>query len=163
MSEGLKKSKALLAARGKMGLAKSFFSRTATAEQTKPVQNKKGTIKPAKPADYENETVEMPRESKLMVCLNILCSLVSTGPLTVIQLKTILKTDETRLKPLLKLLWDRGFVEEDAIDEKESRYTVTERGTKILKVISPIVKEAHKMRIRDLEMLSSALLTAGYQ
>jgi DNA-binding HxlR family transcriptional regulator len=165
MSEAIKKSKAILAAKDTLEIAKSFIKRNVHSEQPKTVLTKKQTPKPPKPSKpvrYERVIVEQPRESKLIVCLNILCTLVSTGPLTISQLKISLKLDEARLSPLLKLLWNRGFVEEEPLTPTESRYRVTERGTKMLKVVSPIIREAQKMRIRDLEAVTNALFAAGY-
>jgi DNA-binding HxlR family transcriptional regulator len=165
MSEAIKKSKAILAARDTVKLAKQFIERNVRSDKPKSIEKSKVTQppKPTKPVRYERITVEPPRESKLIVCLNILCTLVSTGPLTLNQLKISLNLDEPRLSPLLKLLWNRGFIEEEPLTPTDSRYRITERGTKILKVISPIIREAQKIRIRDLEAVSNALFAAGYR
>jgi DNA-binding HxlR family transcriptional regulator len=165
MSEAIKKSKAILAAKDTVKFAKQFIERNVHSDRPKSNVEKNQVIqppKPTKPVRYERITLEPPRESKLIVCLNILCTLVSTGPLTLKQLKISLKLDEARLSPLLKLLWNRGFIEEEPLTPTESRYRITERGTKILKVISPIIREAQKIRIRDLETVSNALFAAGY-
>jgi hypothetical protein len=39
---------------------------------------------------------------------------------------------------------------------------VTERGLKVLKVVSPLIKEAHKLEMRNFEAISSVLSGAGY-
>ena len=165
MSEAIKKSKAIIAAKDTVKLAKQFIERNVRSDKPKSIENNQAVKlpKPAKPVRYERITVEPPKESKLIVCLNILCALVSKGPLTINQLKISLKLDEPRISPLLKLLWNRGFVEEEPLTPTESRYRITERGSKILKVISPIIQEAQKMRIRDLEAVSNALFAAGYR
>ena len=40
-------------------------------------------------------------------------------------------------------------------------YVGTERGLKVLKVINPIVKEAHKIQMRNFELISNTLSEAG--
>jgi DNA-binding PadR family transcriptional regulator len=61
------------------------------------------------------------------------------------------------------LLIDRGLVEQQNWGENEIVYAVTERGLKVLKVVSPIIREAHKIQIRDFEIISTTLSEAGYR
>jgi len=108
------------------------------------------------------ESVERPYKSKLMICIEVLCTLVSNGPMKLTQLKDKFEMDESRLKPHLRLLWNRGLVEEENFGDNKIYYVVTERGLKVLKVISPIIREAHKINVRDFEAISSVLSGAGY-
>jgi predicted transcriptional regulator len=101
--------------------------------------------------------------SKLMICIDILCSLVSDGPMKFIQLSHKVELDTVRLIPHLRLLIDRGLVEQQNWGENEIVYAVTERGLKVLKVVSPIIREAHKIQIRDFEIISTTLSEAGYR
>ncbi len=147
-------------------LVKSIRAAKETVERAKSMFTKKETVEQQSmpmltPSVLENVNVEASHESKLMVCLKVLCTLVSCGPMSAKQLRTVFMMDESRLKPLLTLLWNRGHIEEEMIGN-ESRYVVTERGLKILKIISPIIKEAHKIRMQNFEDLSIALSGAGY-
>ena len=163
MSTALKKAKSLLGSKETIELAKSFLAPKDKGEQRKiSFIRKENAVEEDRPVVFENPTVETAHESKLMVCLNILCTLVSKGPMKQKQLKNEFKINETRLKPLIRLLWNRGLIEEEKKGSTDPRYVVTERGTKVLKVIGPIIKEAHKIRIRDFEALTTALTGAGY-
>lgn len=108
------------------------------------------------------QTDEKPYRSKLIVCIDILCTLVSNGPLKFTQLSDKVELDTLRLIPHLRLLIDRGLVEQENLGESEVFYIVTARGLKVLKVVNPIIKEAHKLQMRDLETISNTLAEAGY-
>jgi predicted transcriptional regulator len=153
-TQSLELVKSIRAAKETVGRAKSMFTKKeeTVEQQSMPIP---------RPTVFERGTFEASHESKLMVCLKVLCTLVSCGPMSAKQLRTMFAMDESRLKPLLTLLWNRGHIEEEMIG-KESRYVVTERGLKILKVISPIIKEAHKIRMRNFEDISIALSGAGF-
>ena len=69
--------------------------------------------------------------------------------------------DESRLEPNLRLLWNRGLIEEERFD-KETHYVITERGLTVLKVVSPLIREAHKLQIRNFEAITCVLSGAGY-
>jgi predicted transcriptional regulator len=99
--------------------------------------------------------------SKLVVCIDILCSLVANGPMTFIQLSHKVELDTIRLSPHLKLLIDRELIEQQTWGENEIVYVITKRGLKVLKVVHPIVKEAHKLQIRNFELISNTLSEAG--
>jgi len=116
----------------------------------------------AKSVFVRKEKVERPYKSKLMICTEVLCTLVSNGPMKLTQLRDKFEMDESRLKPHLRLLWNRGLVEEENFGDNNIYYVVTERGLKVLKVISPIIREAHKINVRDFEAISSVLSGAGY-
>ena len=105
---------------------------------------------------------EKPYRSKLVVCIDILCTLVSNGPMRFTQLSYKVELDTLRLIPHLRLLIDRGLVEQQNLGENEIFYIVTGRGLKVLKVVNPIIKEAHKLQMRDLETISNTLSEAGY-
>jgi hypothetical protein len=78
------------------------------------------------------------------------------------QLSHKVELDTIRLIPHLRLLIDRGLLEQQNLGEKGIFYVVTERGLKVLKVVSPIIKEAHKIQMRDFEIISNTLSEAGY-
>jgi DNA-binding PadR family transcriptional regulator len=65
--------------------------------------------------------------------------------------------DKSRLIPLLRLLHNRGLVEKQNQGEQKIFYFVTERGLKVLKVLNPLIQEAHKIGLRNLEVISSTL------
>jgi predicted transcriptional regulator len=116
----------------------------------------------AKSLISRREKDEKPYRSKLVICIDILCTLVSNGPMKFIQLSHKVELDTIRLIPHLRLLIDRGLVDQQNLDENEIVYVVTGRGKKVLKVISPIIREAHKIQIRDFETISNTLSEAGY-
>jgi len=122
----------------------------------------KEKVEGAKSSPVRKEKVERPYKSKLMICIEILCTLVSNGPMKLTQLLDKFEMDEYRLKPHLSLLWNRGLVEEKNFGDNEIHYVVTERGLKVLNVIGPIIKEVHKIQTRDFELISNTLSEAGY-
>jgi predicted transcriptional regulator len=124
------------------------------------VRNK--TVEPAKPLLVRKERVEKPYESKLMICIEVLCALVSHGPMNLTRLCGRIGRGKSLLEPHLRLLWDRGLVEEENFGGNEAHYVVTEKGLKVLKVIAPLLKEAHKIHMHDFEAVSTALSGAGY-
>jgi predicted transcriptional regulator len=119
-------------------------------------------ISEAKSLIIRKESDEKLYRSKLMICIDILCSLVSNGSMKLIQLSHKVELDTIRLIPHLRLLIDRGLLEQQNLGEKGIFYVVTERGLKVLKVVSPIIKEAHKIQMRDFEIISNTLSEAGY-
>jgi predicted transcriptional regulator len=116
----------------------------------------------AKSLLVQKERVETPYKSKLMICTEVLCTLVSNGPMKLTQLKDKFEIDESRLKPHLRLLWNRGLVEEESFGDNNIYYVATERGLKVLKVIGPLIREAHKIQMRDFEIFLNTLSEAGY-
>ena len=120
------------------------------------------TISKAKSRIIRKESDENLVRSKLMICIDVLCSLVSNGPMKFIQLSHKVELDTIRLIPHLRLLIDRDLLEQQNWGENEIVYVVTERGLKVLKVVSPIIREAHKIQMRDFEMISNTLSEAGY-
>ena len=119
-------------------------------------------ISKAKSTIMRKETDEKLYRSKLMICIDILCSLVANGPIKLIQLSHKVELDTVRLISHLRLLIDRGLIEQQNLSENEIFYTVTERGIKVLKVLSPLIKEAHKLQMRDYEIMENTLSEAGY-
>ena len=119
-------------------------------------------IRKAREPIVRTETVEKPYRSKLMLCIEILCTLSSKGSMNLTQLTHTIQMDKTRLIPHLRLLHNRGLVEKQNSGEHKILYVVTERGLKVLKIVSPIIREAHKIQIRNLEVISSTLSGAGY-
>jgi len=120
------------------------------------------TISKAKSLIFGKKRAEKPYRSKLMICIDILCTLVSNGPMKFIQLSHKVELDTIRLIPHLRLLIDRGLVEQQNWGENEIVYVITERGLKVLKVINPIIRAAHKLQMRDFETISNTLSEAGY-
>ena len=119
-------------------------------------------ISKAKSLIFGKKRAEKPYRSKLIICIDILCTLVSNGPMKFIQLSHKVELDTIRLIPHLKLLIDRGLVEQQNWGENEIVYIVTERGLKVLKVINPIIRAAHKLQMRNFETISNTLSEAGY-
>jgi hypothetical protein len=78
-------------------------------------------------------------------------------------IKTKIQLDEDNLKKHLRLLWNRGLIEEQHFTDSQKYYVISERGLKILKIINPIIKQAHKIRISEFQTISSLLLKAGYR
>ena len=123
------------------------------------------TIRKAKSLIVKKEpfrTVERPYRSKLMVCIEILCTLSSKGPMTSTQLMHKVEVDIHHLMPHLRLLRNRALVEIQSFGGNATVYFVTDRGLKVLKIVSPIIKEAHKIQMRNFELISYALSGAGY-
>lgn len=119
-------------------------------------------VRKAKQLITRKENVESQYKSKLTICIEILCNLVSNGPMKLTQLRHKLEMSEDSLMPHLELLANRGLIEKRNLGENETIYAVTERGIKVLKVVNPIIKEAHKIQIRDFEVISNTLSGAGY-
>lgn len=119
-------------------------------------------VSKAKSLISRKQSDEKPYRSKLMICIDILCTLVSNGPMMFTQLSHKVELDTIRLIPHLRLLIDRGLVEQQNWSENEIVYIVTERGLKVLNVVNPLIKEAHKLQMRDFETISNTLSEAGY-
>ena len=96
-------------------------------------------------------------KSKLNRYIEILCALVSHGPLKFTQLTGKVELDKPHLKQVLSFLYDRCLVGEQNLDEEEKTYFVTDRGMSVLKVIAPLVREAHRIQMRNFEATSTAL------
>lgn len=96
-------------------------------------------------------------KSKLQICVEILCSLASNGPMNLTQIGHEVELDNSFLVGHLGFLYDRGLVGEQNLDEDEKDYFVTERGLSVLKVMGPLVREAQKIEVHNLERISSAL------
>ena len=111
--------------------------------------------------DEEKKIEDKGYRSKLVVCIDILCSLIANGPMNYKQLSHKIELDTIRLSPHLKLLIDRELIKQQTENTNEIVYVVTERGLKVLKVINPIVKEAHKIQMRNFELISNTLSEAG--
>lgn len=107
------------------------------------------------------EVVGNSYRSKMMVCIEILCTL-SNGPLKMDQLTHKVELDKTRLIPHLKLLKNRELIEKQNLGVDKIYYAITDRGRKVLKVVGPIIKEAHKIQMRNFEVMSSILSNARY-
>ncbi len=143
--------------------AKSLLIRKENVEKAKAVLVRKESAEKTKSFLARKENSASSGKSKLMMCIEVLCTLVSNGrPMTLPQLLDKFEMDECCLKPHLRLLWNRGLVEEESFGDNTIHYVVTERGLKVLNVISPIIREAHKIQIREFELISNTLSGAGY-
>ena len=141
-----------------LGKAKSLILR----KEGKTGKQMMFAISKAKSTIMRKETDEKLYRSKLMICIDILCSLVSNGPMKFIQLSHKVELDTVHLISHLRLLIDRGLIEQQNLSENETFYAVTERGTKVLKVVNPLIKEAHKLQMRNYEIMENTLSEAGY-
>ena len=86
-------------------------------------------------------------KSKLQMCIEILCTLASSGSLKLTQLTHKVKLEKISLAAHLGFLYDRGLVGEGNLDEDERSYFVTERGLSVLKVVGPLIREAQRIEI----------------
>ena len=102
-------------------------------------------------------------KSKLEIYIRILCVLSSKIPMNLMWIKTKIKLDEDNLKKHLRLLWNRGLIEEEHFTDNQIYYVISERGLKVLKIINPIIIQAHKIRINEFQVISNLLLKAGYR
>jgi len=100
--------------------------------------------------------------SKLQTCIEILCALASNGSMKLTQMTHKVELDKPRLISHLSFLYDRGLVGEQNLDEDEKAYFVTERGVSVLKVVSPLIREAQRIKVRNFEAISSALSGAKF-
>ncbi len=161
--DAIRKAKSLLIRKENIEKAKSFLARTVNVEKAKAVIVRKENAEKAKSFPVQKVNAASSGKSKLMICIEVLCTLVSNGrPMTLTQLLDKFEMDECRLKPHLRLLWNRGLVEEESFGDNTIHYVVTERGLKVLNVISPIIREAHKIQMREFELISNTLSGAGY-
>ncbi len=78
------------------------------------------------------------------------------------QMSDEVELDKTRLIPYLRLLKNRGLIKKQNLGDNKIFYVVTERGLKVLRVIKPIIKEAHEIQMRNFEAISSALSAANF-
>ena len=137
-------------------------SMTHALRKAKALIIRKELIKKARAPIVQRKNVEKSYRSRLVICIELLCTLASKGSMTLTQLTHNVEVDKTRLIPHLKMLHNRGLIEKQNLGEHKIFYTVTERGLKVLKVVSPLIKEAHKIQIRNLEVISTTLSGAGY-
>lgn len=73
------------------------------------------------------------------------------------QISHEVKLDKSSLLEYLNFLIDRSLAKKQYIGESENSYVMTERGLSVLQVIGPMVKEAHRIEMRNFEAISSAL------
>jgi len=97
--------------------------------------------------------------SKLHMYIEILCALVSHGPLNLAQLKGKAELDKPALVNVLNFLYEHCLVGEQNLDEAQKAYFVTERGMSVLKVVAPLIKEAQKIQMQNFEITSNILST----
>ncbi len=91
-----------------------------------------------------------------------MCNLASNGPMKFTQLMQKSELDKTHLKSHLGLLKNRGYVERQNFGKNKIFYVITEKGLTVLKIFSPIIKEAHKIQMREFESITTVLSKAGY-
>lgn len=96
-------------------------------------------------------------KSKLQVNVEILCSLSSKGPLKSEQLIDVVDLSKSILIEHLDFLYDRGLIGEQNLDDEEKAYFITDRGLNMIKVMGPMVREAQRLEVYNLERISRAL------
>jgi predicted ArsR family transcriptional regulator len=96
-------------------------------------------------------------KSKLQVNVEILCSLSSKGPLKTEQISDEVDLSKHILKEHLEFLYDRGLIGEQNLDHDEKAYFITDRGLNMIKVMGPMVREAQRLEVHNLERISRAL------
>ena len=96
-------------------------------------------------------------KSKLQVNVEILCSLSSKGPLKTEQIRDEVDLSKHILKEHLEFLYDRGLIGEQNLDDEEKAYFITDRGLNMIKVMGPMVREAQRLEVHNLERISRAL------
>ena len=148
--DAIRKAKALIVKKENVEKVKSLFARKENTEQ----QTEQPSVQP--------DNLRRQHKSKLVMCIEILCTLVSKGPMKLSQLLDQFEMDQARLTAHLRLLWDRGLIEEEQLDDDQTYYMVTPRGKTVLNVVSPILKEAHKLQMREYDFLSNTLEGAGF-
>ncbi len=99
----------------------------------------------------------MLHKSKLQISVEILCYLSSNGPMKLMQISHEIELDNSLLVGHLRFLYDRGLVGEQNLGEDEKAYFVTERGLSVLKVMGPLVREAHRIQVLNFEAISSVI------
>jgi len=95
--------------------------------------------------------------SRLQVCVEVLCVLSSRGPLEFRQIKRRTEIESSVLKEYLVFLVDRGLVRKQSKENNRKGYDVTARGYSVLRVLDPLVKEAHRIELQKFEAISSSL------
>lgn len=95
------------------------------------------------------------QKSKLQISIEILCCLSSNGPLKLKKISDIIELNKLILMEQLSFLYERGLIGEKLGEEKA--YYVTERGLSLIKVMGPMVREAQRLEIQNLERISSAI------
>ena len=143
--------------------AKSFIFRNNQIMENLTNKSIKNTKSVISRNDKENiQKVDKGYRSKLVICIDVLCSLISNGPMLFRQLTDKVELDTIRLIPHLKLLLNLDLIEQEPWGENEIVYSITNRGLKVLTVVNPIIKEAHKISMRNFEIISNTLSEAGY-
>lgn len=95
--------------------------------------------------------------SKLQISVQILCSLSSKGPFSLEELSDVVELDRSNLGNRLALLYESGLVGEQFLGEGKKAYFITERGLSVLKIMGPMIKEAHRLQVRNFEVVSNSL------
>jgi predicted transcriptional regulator len=101
-------------------------------------------------------------ESKLQIYIEILCVLVSNGPTKLAVLSAKFNLSKKHLKDQLEFLEYNGLIKKQKMGENKTLYAITKRGLTVLKVINPIIKEAHRIQLHNFEEITTALSVAGY-
>lgn len=161
--EAIEKARSILVKKENVEKVKSLFARKPQAEEElMPEPSSQQDDAPKQEPVPVIQNYATAQKSKLVVCIEILCALVSRGPMKLTQLLEQFEIDTARLTSHLRLLWDRGLIEEEEFEDNQTYYLVTSRGKTVLKVVGPILKEAHKIQIREYDYLSNTLEGAGY-
>ena len=87
--------------------------------------------------------------SKLHMYVDILCELVSHGPLKLPQLTGNVELDKPALIEVLNFLYEHCLVGEQNLDEGEKAYFLTDRDMSVLKVVAPLIRKAQKIQMQN--------------
>ena len=101
--------------------------------------------------------------SKLHMYVEILCTIVSNGPLKLSQLTSKVELDKPALIEVLNFLYERCLVGEQNLDKSEKEYFVTDRGISVLKIVAPLIREAQKKQLQNFEIATNALSTTNLE
>ena len=93
----------------------------------------------------------------MQLCVEVLCSLSSRGPLKFRQIRRRVKLDKFLLREYLGFLVDRGLVEKQNLVDAKNVYVVTKRGLLVLKVLAPMIRDAQRIELQNFDANSSTL------
>ena len=88
---------------------------------------------------------------------------MSKGPLKWRQISNDVELSKPNLIEQLDYLYERGLVGVSNLDDTEKSYFVTERGLSVIKVIGPMVREAQRLEVQNLERISRALSSTKFK
>ena len=94
-------------------------------------------------------------KSKLQWCIEVLCVLAVRGNLRFKQIRRCVQLDISFLLEYLHFLVDRGLVEEQTLKNDKKAFSITNRGLSVLKVLVPLVREAHRIEVENFDRIDN--------